>query len=99
LAELSRLTTMYLPKLLDARISEIHNGIRSASKKPPTPVGEVARVEPQSQGTVVPSAMGKDEIRKWAETEAAKDPAWTAMNGMDREALIMSKAMKKRLGG
>lgn len=98
-AELKRLQTLYLPKIFQSQVQRIQDGIRASSKQPAKPLGEVARKEPQSQGTVVPSAMGKDEMRTWAETEAKKDPSFAAMSGMDREALIMSISARKRFGG
>ena len=98
-AELKRLQTLYLPKIFQSQVERIQNGIRASSKQPAKPLGEVARKEPQSQGTVVPSAMSSQEMRTWAETEAKKDPSFAAMSSMDREALIMSISARKRFGG
>jgi hypothetical protein len=97
---LAELTTKYLPKILDGRITEIQNGIRGAQKKKePASEKTIARVEPQTAGTVVPSAMNQQQVRTWAETEAKKDPNYGAMSSTDRETLIISLAAKKRYGG
>ncbi len=102
LARLKDFTAKELPKIVNARVTEIQNGIRGAEKKkaemdaakPP-----LARIEPQSQGTVAPTGMSRDDIHKWAEVEAAKDPNWGAMSRADRAALTMSIASKKMFGG
>ena len=97
-AELDRLTNVYLPKIIEGRVTEIQNGIRNSGKKPAaaTPGQPVARVEPSSQATVMPQAMGEDQLRTWAETEAKKDPAFAAMTAKEREEVIMElRAVKK----
>jgi hypothetical protein len=49
-AEVTRLTNLYLPKIIEGRVQEIQDGIRASSSKPSaTPLGKVARMEPQSQ--------------------------------------------------
>ena len=73
-------------------------GIR-ATGKPAPPGGGIARVEPQSQGTVVPQAQSQTEIRQWAEAEAAKDPGWENLDDRQREERIISLAAKKKYGG
>ncbi len=105
IAEITRLQNLYLPKIFQAEVTRIQDGIRSANKpKAPGVVDNSnnagkPRVEPQSQGTVVPATMDKDQTRAWAEAEAKKDPGWNAMDSPTREALTISLAMKKRLGG
>lgn len=98
-AEIDRLRNLYLPKLFNAEVARIQDGIRATSKKPaaaaPATPG-VARVEPQSVGTVVPEPVN---ARQWAEGEARKDPNWAAMSRTDQEALIMTLAARKKFGG
>jgi hypothetical protein len=99
-AELTRLTNLYLPKLLDARIKEIQDGIRGASgKKPAAAAGSVARVEPQSQSTIQPQSMSDTQLRTWAETEAAKDPTFKGLNTQQREEVINVLKYQKKYGG
>ena len=98
ISEMNRLTTLYLPKIIETEIKRIQDGIRSsAGKKSATP--SIARVEPQSQGTVVPQGMDSNQIRQWAETEAAKDPNFSVMSRVEKEALTMKLAMQKKFGG
>jgi hypothetical protein len=101
LAEVKRLQALYLPKIFEAEVTRIQNGIRENNnkKKEPVPAATAARVEPQSQATVVPGGMSQAEVRAWAETEVKKDPGYAAMSPTDREALTISLAMKKRFGG
>ena len=100
-AEVTRLTNLYLPKIIEGRVKDIQDGIRGAGKQaqPAGGPGTVARVEPQSQGTVVPSAMTGAEVRQWAEAEAAKDPSWANMTDTDKERLTIQLAARKRWGG
>jgi hypothetical protein len=98
-AEVDRLRNLYLPKLFDAEVKRIQDGIRASVKKPAAAAPSIARTEPQSQATVVPSGMSQTEVRTWAEGEAKKDPNYSAMSTADREALTISLAMKKRYGG
>lgn len=97
-AEITRLQDLYVPELIQAEVERIQDGIRAAAGEKKASAATVARVEPQSQGTVVPGAMSSQEVRKWAETEAAKQPGFEAASPMDREAMIISLAMKKRFG-
>lgn len=99
LAEIDRLTTLYLPKIFNTEVKRIQDGIRASSGKAPVVNGQVARVEPQSQGTVVPSTMSSSETRAWAEAEAKKDPSYPALSSTDRETMIISLGMKKKYGG
>jgi hypothetical protein len=100
LAEITRLTGLYMPKIIEAEVTRIQDGIRASSgQKTVDPSKGVARVEPQSAGTVVPAAMDSTQIRQWAETEAAKDPNWGAMDQRTREQLVITTAAKKRYGG
>lgn len=97
-AEMERLTNLYLPKMIDGEIARIQKDIKEGSgNKSATPT--IARVEPQSQGTVVPQGMDSNQIRQWAETEAAKDPNFSVMSRVDKEALTMKLAMQKKFGG
>jgi hypothetical protein len=99
-AEVTRLTNLYLPKIIEGRVKEIQDGIRASSSKPPaTPLGKVARMEPQSQGTPAVSTMDASQIRSWAEAEAAKDPGYDSMDARTREQLIITLGAKKRFGG
>lgn len=97
-AELTRLRGLYLPKIIQTEVTRIQDGIR-ATGKPPQTGGGVARVEPQSQGTVVPQTLDPAQIRQWAETEAAKDPGWEGMDDRTREEKIIALAAKKKYGG
>lgn len=97
-AELNRLTRLYMPDLLQARITEIQNGIRESASGGKKPAEAVARPEPQSAGTVAPVAMDNAAIRTWAEAEAAKDPNWGSMDVKTREQLVMTKAAQKKYG-
>ena len=97
-AELTRLRGLYLPKIIQAEVKRIQDGIRATNNQP-KPDNTVARVEPQSQGTVVPQAMDKAQVRQWAEAEAAKDPGWANIDDTTREARIITLAAKKQYGG
>lgn len=101
MAEMKRLQSLYLPKMFNAEVTRIQDGIRNNGKKPAAavPGQPVARVEPQSVGTVVPSAMDSAQTRTWAEGEAKKDPNYGAMSTAERETLTISLAMKKKFGG
>ena len=98
-AEVTRLTNKYLPGIIQARVKEIQDGIRSSSGKPPAVNGQVARVEPLSAGTTTPSALDAAQVRQWAVTEAQKDPSWEGMSETQREQLVISLGAKKRFGG
>ena len=96
-AELARLTNLYLPSILDSHRWRIQVGKAPGA---PVPASEqVARVEPQSQGTAVPSTLSGAEVRQWAEAEAAKDPSWQGMDARTREQMIISLGARKRFGG
>src|SRR5579859_1768272 len=99
IAEITRLQNLYLPKIFNAEVQRIQDGIRASTKKPPAaPPGTGPRVEPQSQGTVVPQTLDASQVRAWAEAEAKKDTSYAGMTSADREALTISLAMKKRFG-
>ena len=98
--ELKKLTTKELPKLLNARITEIQEGIRgAAAKKPPVPVSTVARVEPLSAATVVPASMNDSQLQAWAEGEAKKSPDYAGATPKEREEMVMEARAKKKYGG
>lgn len=102
-AEITRLTNLYLngtpnkPGIIEQEVTRIQDGIRASTGKPKEP--GIARVEPQSAGTVTPQPLDQSQIRQWAEAEAAKDPGWAAMDGRTREQLTISLAAKKKYGG
>lgn len=99
-AEITRLSNLYLPKIIDTEVTRIQDGIRASSgQKRPDPSKGVARVEPQSAGTVVPAAMDNGQTRTWAEGEARKDPGFAQMDEKQREVLIMDLFAKKKYGG
>jgi hypothetical protein len=105
IAEANRLATLYMmgergkPGVLQALVKAIQDDIRgAAAKQPNAAAGNVARVEPKTAGTVQPAAMSKEDVRKWAETEAAKDPNFAVSDAATQEALVMSLYSKKRLG-
>jgi len=99
-AELTTLTAKYLPKIVNARVKEIQDGIRAAAgKKPAAPAAGVARVEPHSQATVTPAAMDDNQLRTWAETEAKKDKDYAGMTPKEREEFVMELRAKKKYGG
>lgn len=99
-AEITRLQNFYLPDLIKAEVTRIQNGIRETSGKPKDNTGGgIARVEPQSAGTTQPATMDSTQTRVWAETEAAKDPSYSAMDSRTREQLIITLAAKKKYGG
>ena len=98
IAEVTRLRSLYFPKILQAEVTRIQDGIRASSGQGKTN-NTVARMEPQSQGTVTPQTMGTAEIRRWAEAEAAKEPGWDNFDDATREARIITLAAKKRYGG
>lgn len=97
-AEMKRLTTLYLPKILDAQVTRIQDGIRATASRGGAPSTGPGRVEPASQGSVSPTAMSAQDVRKWAEGEAAKTAGFENMDGPTREQMIISIAMRKRLG-
>jgi len=100
LAEITRLQNLYLPQIIQTEVKRIQDGIRASSNRPAVPPAQqIARVEPQSQGTVTPVAMNSTQIRSWAEGEAAKDPNYNLMTPRDQEALIISLSARKRIGG
>ncbi len=98
IAEITRLRGLYFPKILQAEVTRIQDGIRASSSQG-KPTNTVARMEPQSQGTVTPQTMGTAEIRSWAEAEAAKDSGWENFDDATREARIITLAAKKKYGG
>lgn len=95
-AEITRLQNLYLPGIIQAEVTRIQDGIRASTGQKKEP--GIARVEPQSGGTVTPQPLDQSQIRGWAETEAAKDPGWGAMDGRTREQLVISLAAKKKYG-
>lgn len=106
IAEVKRLRELYLPKLFDAEVKRIQDGIRGAAKKPAAgvvdPTGNNAgkpRVEPQSAGTVVPQSMNDAQLRTWAEGEAAKTPGFSGMSRAQQEETILSLQYAKKYGG
>jgi hypothetical protein len=106
LAELNRLTNLYLPKIIQTRVDEIQQGIRGQGK-PPAP-GTVApgasapagapRLEPQSGGIVAPKSMNDDQLMTWAREEAAKTENFAMMSTKDKEELIMQAYARKKYG-
>jgi hypothetical protein len=99
-AEISRLQNLYLPKIFGAEVKRIQDGIRASSRQDtPNPAAGVGRVEPQSAATVVPSGMNGNQLRKWAEGEAKKDPGFENMSQADRETLIIKLKSRKQFGG
>lgn len=99
IAELQRLTNIYLPDIIRDRVSKVQDSIRKASGQQKDPTGGgVARVEPQSTGTPTPQPMDSAQVRKWAEEEAAKQPGYENMSATDREALIIQLSTRKRYG-
>lgn len=104
-AELNRLTTLYLPKVLDARIADIQNGIRATQQpKPPGTVPATGatpgtpRLEPNSAGTVMPKAHTDNQMMDWAREEARKSPEYTSASPRDREEIVMQFYAKKKYG-
>lgn len=102
-AEVNRLVNLYLPKIFDAEVARIHNGIRELSgKKPAAPANGTAtapRAEPSTRAAVVPSGMDGDQALTWARTEAAKQPGFRSMSSQQREELIMSLYGQKMYQG
>jgi hypothetical protein len=103
-AEVKRLVTQYLPKIFDAEVTRIQNGIRETNRPraaaPAAPAPGAPRLEPTSRATIQPSgALTGAELDKWAATEAAKDPGWENMLASDRYARVASIKAKKQFGG
>jgi len=99
IAEVNRLRGIYLPKLFENEVKRIHDDMRKMSGKKPATSASPARIEPQSAGTVVPSAMNDGQLRSWAEGEAKKDASFGAMSAADKEATIMALYAQKKYGG
>ena len=106
-AELTRLTNLYLPTIIQNRVQKIQDGIRESQTRKPAPgvvqPGETAsaaapRVEPASAGTVQPAVMDKAAVRSWAQTEAAKQQGYEGMTDVQKEQLIISLSARKRAG-
>lgn len=95
IAEIGRLVNIYLPKAIEANRWRLQVGGPAKAAVN----GTVARVEPQSQGTVQPGTLDSAQVRTWAEAEAAKEPGFADMSGRDREALVIRLAAKKKYGG
>jgi hypothetical protein len=102
-AELTRLTNLYLPKIIEGRVKEIQDGIRNAGKKTPVAGAPAspARVEPSTTATVIPQAPGSDDaaMRKLATAEAMKNPDWAVSTPADREAMVGEIFLKKKFWG
>ena len=102
-AELTRLTNLYLPKIIEGRVKEIQDGIRNAGKKTPVAGAPAspARVEPSTTATVIPQASGSDDaaMRKLATAEAMKNPDWAVSTPADREAMVGEIFLKKKFWG
>lgn len=97
IAEMQRLTRLYLPNVIESHRWRLQAG---SGAKPAVPASEqVARVEPQSAGTATPAAMDTAQVRTWAEAEAAKEPGYEAMDSRTREALIIRLQANKKYGG
>jgi hypothetical protein len=92
-AEVNRLVNLYLPKIFDAEVTRIQNGIRELSAKKPNaaPANGVnaPRMEPSTRAAVVPSGMDSDQALSWARTEAAKAPGFRNLSPQQREELVM----------
>lgn len=107
-AEMDRLTKLYLPKIIEARVKKVQDGIRQSQQQRPAPAGQIQpgetapaaapRVEPASAGTVQPGVMDKAAVRTWAEAEAAKQQGYEGMTEVQKEQLVISLAARKRAG-
>jgi hypothetical protein len=106
-AELTRLTNLHLPTIIDERVKAIQDGIRESQSRKPAPgtvaPGEAApagapRVEPASAGTVQPAVLSKEQVRSWAEQEAAKQQGFEGLTETQKEQLIISLSARKRAG-
>ena len=98
IAEVNRLVNLYFKPAMEKHRWRLQAGAPAKAANPAA--GNVARVEPQSAGTISPQGtMDAAQTRTWAETEAAKDPGWSSMDARSREQLIISLAAKKRFGG
>jgi hypothetical protein len=105
IAQVTKLSNLYMmgsngkPGVLQNLVKAIQDDIRgAAAKQPNAAAGGVARVEPRTGGVVEPPAQSPEDVRKWAEAEAAKTPGWTDTDDATKEAAIMSLYSKKRLG-
>lgn len=97
IAEMQRLTRLYLPNVIESHRWRLQAG---SGAKAAVPASEqVARVEPQSAGTATPAAMDTAQVRTWAEGEAAKEPGYESMDSRMREALIIRLQANKKYGG